>query len=150
MLSEIKEREFLHTHIAKSGFDLINALLKKEINFSILCYINNVTFKPIIPSNININLKSITLFSLTGYTFTTADLSQEKIAFEAGFGEQNFPSNVTVPLRDILQILIGEHVIFVNPFANGLTLPITRKEDELVASMQAILSNPKNQKTFRQ
>ena len=150
MLEDIKSRNKISQCIIDNARKLISSMLTEEVNFSIFCYINNVDFDPPIPENISVNLKSLTIFALSGYTFTTAKLDKTKIVFEAGFGEENFSSVVSVPLKDILQVLIAENVIFVNPFSDGES--DEKKDDsenELAVSMEAILSNPKNKNIFK-
>jgi len=151
MLEDLISKEKINNCVVQNAHNLISTLLNEEVNFSIFCYINNVKFNPTLPENINVNFKSLTIFALSGYTFTTVKLNKQRMIFEAGFGEENISSNVTVPLNNILQILIGENVIFVNPFSDGLTQgeKIEKGEDELAASMKAILSNPKNKNMLK-
>jgi hypothetical protein len=151
MFNDLICKDTINECILESSEKLLFTLLSQEINFSIFCYINNVKFNPPIPDNIGANMKSLTIFALSGYTLTTVEIDKNKIVFEAGFGEENFASTVTVPIANILQILIGENVIFVNPFSDGLssTQKKEKGEEELSVSMQAILSNPKNKNIFK-
>jgi hypothetical protein len=57
------------------------------------------------------------MFSLVNYTFSTVNLTENHISFEAGFGEENFGSKVTIPLFAIFQIIINESILFINPTA---------------------------------
>jgi hypothetical protein len=77
------------------------------------------------------------------------------LSFEAGFGEENFGSVVSVPTNSIIQILIDDTAIFVNLSA----LPQHRKPRPARAeaaggdastdrSMQSFLDNPDNKKFF--
>lgn len=154
MLDDLISKDKISQCVVDSAHNLISTLISQEVDFSIFCYTNNIKFSPVIPESANVNFKSLTIFALSGYTFTTINLDKKNITFEAGFGEENFSSMVTVPLSNILQILIGEHVIFVNPFSDGVSnhakeAKLQEEEDDLEASMQAILSNPKNKNMFK-
>ena len=128
--------------------ELIIHFFNQEQNFGILCKIEDVLFDPLLPENINAEFRSLTLFFLAGYTFETAEIIDNKLIFEAGFGTENFGSLVSVPLLSIMQIIIDETPVFIN-------LASIRKEKKLVEktdnngvdnSMASFLSNPENSK----
>ena len=88
-------------HIYKT----IDYLFSKNQEFAIACEIKHVTFNPELPLNIKETFKDTVLFIVSGYTFETAKLEEEYFYFEAGFGDENFGSTVTVPLLAIKQLL---------------------------------------------
>lgn len=126
---------------------IIEYMTGKNQPFSILCNIALVDFDPPLPAGISETFKPLTLFVLAGYTFETVSCDEENIYFEAGFGAENFASNVTIPLFAILQVVVDEIVVMVNLTA-GTEEFKTRKEQEkgVENSMQALLSNPENQR----
>ena len=125
--------------------DIIGYFFKKNRHFGILCNIENVTFNPPLPDEITKTFHSVTLFFLAGYTFEVARVEDNYLIFEAGFGPDNFGSVVTVPLLDIVQIIVDETPVFIN-----LSKYIEEKniddinEDAIQNSMNIFLSNPEN------
>jgi hypothetical protein len=75
-------------------------------------------------------------------------MDEENLYFEAGFGAENFGSNVTVPLYAIMQILVDDNPIFIN-----LSYPPVKEEKEedkgLEKSMKVFISNPENEKLLK-
>lgn len=129
---------------------IIEYLLNRNQHFSILCNVSLVEFSPELPEEISSTFKPLTLFVLAGYTFETVNLDDEYIYFEAGFGPQNFGSYVTIPLFGILQIVVEESVLFVNLTAGTDEFKQKKEEEEGVRnSMDALLSNPENQKFLK-
>lgn len=131
--------------------DMLVYLFENDQNFGILCKIDQVTFDPPLPANISSEFRSMTLFFLAGYTFESARVENNMLVFEAGFGQENFGSVVTVPLLSIVQIIIDDTPAFVN-----LALPqelvrydATEKNEGIQNSMSAFLSNPENQKFLK-
>ena len=131
------------------SLEVVRLLLKEEIHFSILCYIKNVKFSPVLPNEVGIKFKSLMMFGLIGHTFTTASIEKDVLMFEAAFGEDNFVSTISVPLKNIVQIQIGENVIFINPMSSPDNEEKEQENDEVLASMEAIFNNPKNQKILK-
>ncbi|CAD7289665.1 hypothetical protein LMG7974_01742 [Campylobacter majalis] len=123
-------------------YECMQYLLENEINFSIMTNLSLVSFSPPLPDSVsrNFNLPAI-VFMLAGYTFDSAVLSDDEISFEAGFGEQNYASTVTVPLGAVLQIAINDNPILIN-FANAT--PPKRKISNLEKSIKIFKSNPNN------
>ena len=150
----VADRDF--AKIMKSSIiDLIVHFFQKEQNFGILCNIEDASFEPILPENINSNFRQLTLFFLAGYTFETARIDGDYLVFEAGFGEENFGSVVTVPLLSIMQIIVDETPVFIN-------LSTYKESDEVADenskdvdvdgvknSMASFLSNPENAKFLK-
>jgi len=131
--------------------EMLIYLFENDQNFGILCKIEHVTFDPPLPSTISTEFRSMTLFFLAGYTFESARIENDALIFEAGFGQENIGSIVTVPLLSIVQIIIDDTPAFVN-----LALPQEQlrteelsKNEGVQNSMSAFLSNPENQKFLK-
>ena len=64
--------------------------------FSITANIEPITFNP----EFQFNKKSgkFSLFVLSNYTYTTIQIDDEYLSFEAGFGSENFGSVINHPL----------------------------------------------------
>lgn len=131
--------------------DMLIFLFENDQNFGILCKIEAVTFDPELPKHIADEFRSMTLFFLAGYTFESARMDDSVLIFEAGFGQENIGSFVSVPLLSIVQIIIDDTPAFVN-----LALPHERiqpvnieKNEGIQNSMSTFLSNPENQKFLK-
>ncbi len=129
--------------------DILDFLLEKGINFSILTSVTDVDFSPTLPDKIKDTFKPITMFVLAGYTFESVLVDEEIISFEAGFGSDNFGSLVSVPLLSVLQVIVENTPIFIN-----ISIPSSKKEAKkqkngVKKSMEALLSNPENQKFLK-
>lgn len=138
----------------KHCYEILEYLIRKRINFSILCNVECVKFEPNLPQEIRNAFSDLTLFILAGYTFESLELDGKNLYFEAGFGEENVGSFVTAPLDGIVQILLPNHdglqsdfCIYVNLFATFSRAKSNQIEEEGVnSSMQALLANPKNKR----
>jgi hypothetical protein len=135
----------------KSIEDIIIHFFDKEQNFGILCRIEEVEFSPALPPEINAEFRALTLFFLAGYTFETARIENGMLIFEAGFGEENIGSVVTLSLLSIMQIIVDETPIFINL---SVYKDAIEKEDEsdtqgIQNSMASFLSNPENSKFLK-
>ena len=128
--------------------ELIIHFFNQEQNFGILCKIEDVLFDPLLPENINSEFRPLTLFFLAGYTFETAEIIDNKLIFEAGFGTENFGSLVSVPLLSIMQIIIDETPVFINLASIRKEKKVVKKIDNngVDNSMSSFLSNPENSK----
>lgn len=127
-------------------------LFDKEQNFGILCHIEHLTFEPSLPEHISNEFRPVTLFYLAGYTFDSARIDGDNLIFEAGFGQENIGSFVTVPLYSIMQIIIDETPILINHaiYKNAQQREETPQESGgIETSMAAFLSNPENQKFIK-
>ncbi len=121
--------------------EIIDLLLAKGVYFSILTNISEISFDPVLPSEITDQFKPITLFVIAEYTFETCSFDEENLYFEAGFGHQNVGSFVTVPLSAIVQIIVEDTPIFIN-----LSIPPEHqpKKADIEKSTNIFLSNPEN------
>jgi len=132
--------------------DVIIHFFEMEQNFGILCKIEEVSFDPPLPEEINSEFRALTLFFLAGYTFETAKIEDGYLIFEAGFGAENFGSIVTVPLLSIMQIIVDETPIFINLSVykeKGDELDTSSDEQGVQNSMASFLNNPENSKFLK-
>jgi hypothetical protein len=131
--------------------DLLIYLFENDQNFGVLCKLDHVFFDPKLPTHIENEFKSLTLFFLAGYTFESARINDDMLIFEAGFGAENIGSFVSVPLLSIAQIIVDDTPILIN-----LALPQEKrtavnieKNEGIQNSMNSFLNNPENQKLLK-
>ena len=150
--SLIQDRDFA-TIMKKHMQELMILFFQKEQNFGILCKIEDVSFNPALPEDMNMEFRPLTLFFLAGYTFETARLEDDMLIFEAGFGNENFGSVVSVPLLSILQIIVDETPVLINLAVESedSIVESEKKVDEtgVKNSMESFLSNPENSKFLK-
>jgi hypothetical protein len=137
----------METHIR----DMLFYLFENEQNFGILCKIEHLEFDPPLPKYISDEFRAMTLFFLAGYTFESARINNDILIFEAGFGQENIGSFVSVPLLSIVQIIIDDTPAFVNLalLQERQSIPEKEKNEGVVNSMNSFLSNPENQKFLK-
>ena len=139
-------QKIISSHIDQT----IHFLFDNNQEFALACEINYLSFNPELPEEIKKSFGETVLFILTGYTFETAKLEDGYFSFEAGFGEDNFGSVVTLPLLAIKQIFVGEYPITIN-----VSEPIPEENPNKISeidsrkSMEALLSNPENKKLLK-
>jgi len=133
-------RDIAHEHIEKT----IGYLFNKNQEFSLACEIEYVNFTPELPSDLKANFKEVILFVLSGYTYESANLKNGYFSFEAGFGEENFGSTVSIPLLAIKQVFVGD-----NPIVFNLAKPVKKELSSKKSSMEALLNNPSNMKLLK-
>lgn len=131
--------------------ELIIHFFQAEQNFGILCKIEDATFEPSLPEDINSEFRPLTLFFLAGYTFETARIEGDSLVFEAGFGPDNFGSVVTIPLLSILQMIVDETPVLINLAVYKKEMPEQEIKDGsgIKNSMDSFLSNPENSKFIK-
>lgn len=146
----IQDRDFALL-MKKNIHEMIVYFFEKEQNFGILCRIDDVSFEPALPESINTEFRPMTLFFLAGYTFETAQIIDDMLVFEAGFGSDNFGSVVSVPLLSIMQIIIEESTVLINLSSYEEKKSIKEEVDEkgIENSMSSFLSNPENSKFLK-
>lgn len=147
----INDKDFADL-MRKNLQDLVVHFFQKEQNFGVLCKIEEVSFEPALPENINSEFRPLTLFFLAGYTFETAKVFGDCLVFEAGFGAENYGSVVTVPLLSIMQIIIDETPVMINLASYQKVQQVKQHEaqqDGIENSMASFLSNPENSKFFK-
>lgn len=119
-------------------------LVELTDSFSITANINQVSFNPDIPENIKENFSQYTLFALANYTFESVILAEDSMSFEAGFGEENIGSVVTIPYGCIFQIIVDDSIVFINPIATMVQESKSKEFDQEERSKNAFKMNPKN------
>ncbi|GAX87231.1 conserved hypothetical protein [Lebetimonas natsushimae] len=134
MIIENSEFRGLKTKHAK---ELLSLLLEINEPFSILCNLDGIEFNPVLPKHISSAFKDVIIFALANYTLESAYIKDNILIFEAGFGEENFGSAVSVPIENIIQISEEETPLFINLSA---TLPKPKKPANPFAM------NPRNKK----
>ncbi len=129
-------RALIKEHLYKT----IEFLLKKGIEFSIAAEVDYIKFNPPLPENIKEKFYPVSLFVLSNYTFETTHIEDDNLVFEAGFGEDNIGTVVSIPLLAIKQIFVDEYPLVINITEAGAE----EMEKEVTNSMEAILANPEN------
>jgi hypothetical protein len=132
-------KALMEEHIEK----MLDFLLRNDTEFAVACELKYVDFNPPLPEHIFEHFNETVLFIITNYTFETAFCKKGRFGFEAGFGEENFGSEVTMPLLAIKQLFVGETPLLLNHAS-----PNTAKQTPK-SSMEALLSNPENQKLLK-
>ena len=142
IVEDIKYRKMLEGQI----YEVIEYLINKNEEFSITVNIKGVDFNPAIPESISDNFPPFTLFVLSNYTYESIILDEKTITFEAGFGNENLGSHVTIPLYAIFQIVIEESILFLNPTATVETYfeKDEIEEEQTSRSVNAFTLNKKN------
>jgi len=131
--------DFINLKI-KHAKEILALLIAAQDEFDILCSLDGVEFNPTLPPHISSAFKDVILFSLANYTLSTATIDGDNLVFEAGFGEENFGSVVSVPIGNIIQITQEETPLFINVSA---TLPKPKKEEKPKNPFEL---NPRNKK----
>ncbi len=129
-------RELKNRHAKETLLFLLDNIADE---FDMLCVKEDIGFNPALPEHIASGHSDMIMFSLANYTLSTAKIENDSLIFEAGFGEENFGSVVTVPIENILQITQFEAPLFINPTA---TLPKPKKEDP----KNPFAMNPRNKR----
>lgn len=155
MLEKFLESDIFVRMMRVHGSEIVDLLLQEGVNFTVMASLDGVFFDPELPSKITKNFKPIITFALSGYTFESAKVYDKILQFDAGFGEDNIGSLVSVHLDHILQIIVEGNPIYIN-----CAIPATQedevyeeekteqKEARMDKSMKALLSNPENRKLF--
>ena len=135
-------KKLMQEHI----FQTIEYLFQKNQEFAVACEIKHISFSPELPQSIQDSFEATVLFILSGYTFESASIDKEYFSFEAGFGDENFGSTVTIPLLCIKQVFVGDHPIVFNlaKYEGERKESVSNK-----SSMEALLNNPENKKLLR-
>jgi len=130
--------------------DILIMLLEDGTEFAIAAENQYLEFNPPLPEDISSTFSEIVFFVLSGYSYTTIELIEDRFSFEAGFGAEDFGSIVTLPILAIKQILVDQVPIASNFASPSTTAPNrqTIKTDDISTqkSMEALLNNPENQK----
>ena len=117
MINDIIESEEYKQLVEIQIKETILFLLNKNQEFSITANIAPISFEPELPRTIKEQMHKFSLFILSNYTYTTVQVDNEYISFEAGFGNENFGSVVKIPLHAVFQIIVDESILYINSLA---------------------------------
>ena len=120
----------------------VTFLLNKNQEFSITANIESATFTPELPKVIKESMHKFSLFILSNYTYSTVQINDTHISFEAGFGNENFGSVVKIPLHSIFQIIVDESILYINSVATVDKFNKDLKKN----SFDVFKNNPNNKK----
>jgi len=126
---------------AKHATEILSVLLKENEPFTILAHLPAISFNPALPEHITSKFTEAIVFAIANYTLESAYINENNFIFEAGFGEENIGSVVTVPIDNIIQITQEEIPLFINITA---TLPKQEKPKNPFAL------NPRNKKFLKE
>ena len=84
MLENVLGSADFNVLMKRHATELMEMLLKKGINFSLLTNIADVSFSPALPEHISKGFKPITMFFLAGYTFESTQIYNEDFNFDEG------------------------------------------------------------------
>ncbi|MCR4942344.1 MAG: hypothetical protein K5978_06115 [Campylobacter sp.] len=141
MIDDLLDNEKFALLMKMHIYECIDFLLQNNFDFAIVANYEAVKFQPELPEDISKNFAKVIVFMLGGYTLQSANLTQDELSFEAGFGEENYASLVSMPLSSIIQILVDDTAVLIN-FAR----PIIKTQTQ--NSMSIFKSNPKNKEIF--
>ncbi len=145
MIKNIIEDEEYKLLIEMQIKETVVFLLKKNQEFSLTANIDPITFNPELPSVIKNQMHKFSLFTLSNYTYTTVQIDNDYLSFEAGFGNENFGSVVKIPLYAIFQIVVDESILYINSVATVDKFNKNLKKN----SFNVFKSNPNNKKFDR-
>jgi hypothetical protein len=150
---ELFHSDAFRSLMQKHLHSVITFLFENDREFKIAAEVSYLRFNPPLPGKITRTFDDVSLFALAGYTYESAWLDEEMLYFEAGFGEEDFATLVTIPLLAIRQIFYDQFPIAIN-----VSSPIPFRTPSEVAdpssrttrrSMEALLRNPENQKWLK-
>jgi len=142
MIANIIENEEYKNLVCKQVKETIEYLLDNNQEFSITANIEGMKFNPELPKSIKEQLAKFSLFILSNYTYTTIEINDDFLTFEAGYGVENFGSVAKVPLHCVFQIVVDESILYINSVA---TIDKFNKDKEQ-NSMNVFKNNPNNKK----
>ena len=117
-------------------------LLNKNQEFSVTANIESATFTPELPKVIKDQMHKFSLFILSNYTYSTVQINDMHLSFEAGFGSENFGSEVKIPLHSVFQIIVDESILYINSVATVEKF----NKDVKKNSFDVFKNNPNNKK----
>lgn len=142
MITDIIENEEYKNLVSKQVKETIDFLLDNNQEFSITANIEGMTFNPELPKPIKDQLAKFSLFILSNYTYTTVEVNDSFLTFEAGYGSENFGSVAKVPLHCVFQIVVEESILYINSVATVDKFNKNKEQN----SMNVFKSNPNNKK----
>lgn len=147
MIKKILDNPEYKKLVASQLKETMNFLINKDEEFSVTANINGISFSPELPEAIYKQLSTYSLFVLANYTYSTLQLDDNYIYFEAGFGEENFGSLVKIPYNAIFQIVLNDSIIFINSTATLSDFLTDEKQHE--KSLNVFKKNPHNQEVLK-
>jgi len=142
MITDIIENEEYKKLVCKQVKETIEFLLDSNQEFSITANIEGMRFNPELPKPIKEQLAKFSLFILSNYTYTTVEVNDDFLTFEAGYGSENFGSVAKVPLHCVFQIVVDESILYINSVATVDKFNKNKEQN----SMSVFKNNPNNKK----
>jgi hypothetical protein len=150
MLDEILDDEKFSAMMKRHVFECVEYLLKNDRTFSAMANLDLVKFDPELPEYISSTFTApVIVFTLAGYTFSSAKLTPEELSFEAGFGKENFASVVSFPLGAVVQILVENSPVLVNFAIYKKPVRPHADKNKTQKSMSVFMSNPNNKEFLK-
>ena len=143
MVKDIIEDNGYKSLVEKQIKENVLFLLEKNKEFSITANIEPISFTPELPKVIKDQMHKFSLFILSNYTYSTVQINDTHISFEAGFGNENFGSVVKIPLHSIFQIIVDESILYINSVAT-----VDKFNKDLKKNSFNIFKNNPNNKKF--
>jgi len=137
---ELFEKNSYKNLVIQNCYNTLEFLLKEGLDFSLATYTNVIEFNPPIPKEVAVFDESA-LFVIADYTKQSTILNKKSITFEAGFGDENFGSTLTIPLEAIMQLFVGEDILHISYYEPKVIIEQN--------SMELLLNNPENQKLLK-
>lgn len=148
MIKDIIENDKYKSLVSSQIKETMKYLISIDEEFAITANIKGITFNPELPETIYNQLSAFSLFILANYTYSTLELDDEYIYFEAGFGKENFGSLVKIPFNAIFQIIVDESILFVNSTATVQNFFNIREQKN--KSLNAFKKNPHNEELIKE
>ncbi len=148
MLNTIINNDEYRALSKKQIKEVIQLLLKNNQEFAVTANVKGISFEPPLPTSILDKLSTFSLFVLSNYTYSTIQLNNDYLTFEAGFGKENFGAQVKIPLLAVFQIIIGESILYINSIATSDNF--VQKEELVKKSIDVFKNNPKNKKLIQE
>jgi hypothetical protein len=142
MIKDIIENNEYKELVERQIKENILFLLHKNQEFSITANLEPISFTPELPKVIKDQMHKFSLFILSNYTYTTVQVDDEYLSFEAGFGNENFGSVVKIPLHAVFQIVVDESILYINSVATVDKFNRNLKKN----SFNVFKNNPNNKK----
>ena len=116
MFNEIINDNSFKNMMKSHSKEIVEFILQSNTEFKIVVNLSSIHFKPELPKDIQKNFLKlpVIMFELANYTLESAKATKKALEFEAGFGEDDFASTLTIPYDGIVQILVKDKPIFIN------------------------------------
>lgn len=144
MIANIISNDDFKAIAKKQIKEIIEFLLRNNQEFAVTANVKGISFEPQLPSSILDKLSMFSLFVLSNYTYSTIEINENYLTFEAGFGKENFGASVKIPLLAVFQVIIDESILYINSVATSENF--VQKEELIKKSLDVFKNNPKNKK----